>query len=163
MTKQEILQLGPGIHKIDVEQSIDVLFEIDNRVARATPALLPLENPKALSDFLVKEHTTDNYLMNDSDHHIVGYLSILDFDKEILEVLNLRTDPIFQGKGYGKKMMDFAEVIAKERKKNKIRLVTNVKNTQAVEFYKAIGYTIVKEAENYYGDGETRYIFEKKL
>jgi ribosomal protein S18 acetylase RimI-like enzyme len=42
-------------------------------------------------------------------------------------------------------------------------LVTNVKNLPAVHFYKRIGYKIVKEAENYYGDGETRYILEKKI
>ncbi len=163
MTKEEILKLGPGIHKINVEDTIDVLFELDDKVARATPELLPLESPHALSDFLIKEHTTDNYLMNDDTGHIIGYLSVLDFDADSLEVLNLGTDPDFQGKGFGKAMMDFAEGIAKEKGKNKIRLVTNVKNTKAVGFYKAIGYTIVKEAENYYGDGETRYIFEKKL
>ena len=163
MTKEEILQLGPGIHKINVEETIDVLFEIDNKVARATPSLLPLESPKELSDFLIKEHNSDNYLMNDDQGHVVGYLSVLDFDADSMEVLNFGTDPDFQGKGHGRAMMDFAEKLAKEKGKKKIRLVTNVKNTEAIGFYKAIGYTIVKEAENYYGDGENRYIFEKNI
>ena len=101
--------------------------------------------------------------MNDDQGHIVGYLSVLDFDADSMEVLNLGTDPDFQGKGHGRAMMDFAEKLAKEKGKNNIRLVTNVKNTEAIGFYKAIGYTIVKEAENYYGDGENRYIFEKNI
>jgi [ribosomal protein S18]-alanine N-acetyltransferase len=153
----------PGIHKIDVEKDIDVLFELDNKVARATPALLPLETPQELIDFLVNEHKTDNYLLNNDEGIPVGYLSVMDFDADSMEVLNLGTDPDFQGKGYGKEMMDYAEELAKEMGKKKIRLVTNVKNTQAIGFYKAIGYSIVKEVENYYGDGETRYIFEKMI
>ena len=163
MTKEEILKLGLGIHKVNVEETLDVLFELDNKMARATPELLPLESPKELLNFLIKDHQTDNYLMNDNEGHIVGYLSVLDFDETSLEVLNLGTDPDFQGKGYGRTMMNFAEKLAKERGKVKVRLVTNVKNSKAIGFYKAIGYTIVKEAENYYGDGETRYIFEKSL
>ena len=119
MNKEEILKLGPGIHKIDVEKSIDVLFEIDDKVARATPSLLPLKSPEKLSHFLIKEHNTDNYLMNDNEGNIVGYLSVLDFDENTLEVLNLGTDPDFQGKGFGKTMMDFAEEIAKGKNKNK--------------------------------------------
>jgi ribosomal protein S18 acetylase RimI-like enzyme len=152
-----------GIHKIDVQEEIETLFELDNKVARATPALLPLETPQELIDFLIKDHKSDNYLFNDEQGRAVGYLSVMDFDENTMEVLNLGTDPDVQGKGYGKKMMEYAEQLAKEGGKNKIRLVTNVKNNQAVGFYKAIGYSIIKEAENYYGDGETRYIFEKNL
>ena len=57
--------------------------------------------------------------------------------------------------------MDFTEQLARKVGRRKVKLVTNVKNTPAVEFYKKTGYKIVKEAKNYYGDGETRYIIEK--
>ena len=149
------------IRIIDVEKDIDVLFELDNKVARATPALLPLETPQELIDFLIKEHKTDNYLLYDEAGKAAGYLSVMDFDDDSMEVLNLGTDPDLQGKGYGRKMMEYAEGLAKDKNKNKIRLVTNTKNDQAVGFYKNIGYSIVKEVENYYGYGETRYVFEK--
>ncbi|MDO8507337.1 MAG: N-acetyltransferase [bacterium] len=152
-----------GIHKVSVEENIDELFALDSKVAEASPHLLPLETPEELSDFLTKEHQSDTYIFN-NEEGLAGYLSVIDIpDENALEVLNIGVDPKFQGEGYGKKMMLFAEEIAKENKKQKMKLVTNVKNDPAVQFYKRLGYAVIKEAENYYGDGETRYILEKNL
>ncbi len=83
--------------------------------------------------------------------------------ENIIEILNLGVDPKLQGKGIGRQMMRFAEKNAAELGREKVILVTNVKNLQAVGFYKKSGYKIVKEVPNYYSDGETRYIFEKTL
>lgn len=152
-----------NIRKVNVQEVLEELFELDNKVARATPALLPLETPQELYDFLEKEHHADTYLLDDENGKPVSYLSVFDFDADTMEVLNLGVDPEEQGKGLGKQMMVFAEKLARDGRKKKIRLVTNVKNDQAVKFYKRIGYVVVKEAPNYYGDGETRYIFEKVL
>jgi ribosomal protein S18 acetylase RimI-like enzyme len=44
-----------------------------------------------------------------------------------------------------------------------MKLVTNKKNVNAIGFYKRLGYKIIKEMPNYYGDGETRYLCEKPL
>ncbi len=154
---------GGEIQKVNVREVLNELFELDNKVARATPALLPLETPEELYKFLEEEHKSDTYILRDENGKMVAYLSVLNFDAESMEVLNLGVDPDLQGGGLGRKMMNFAEELASEQGKKKIRLVTNVKNDQAVNFYKKIGYVIVKEAENYYGDGETRYIFERSL
>ena len=152
-----------GIHKVSVEENIDELFALDSKVAEASPHLLPLETPEELSDFLTKEHQSDTYIFN-NEEGLAGYFSVIDIPNEsALEVLNIGIDPELQGKGYGKKMMLFAEEIAKENKRQKMKLVTNVKNDSAVQFYKKLGYDVIKEAENYYGDGETRYVLEKKL
>ena len=72
-------------------------------------------------------------------------------------------DPTLQGKGIGKQMMKFAEKIAVGLGRKRIELATSKKNLQAISFYKKIGYRIVKEVENYYGEGEIRYMCEKTL
>ena len=155
---------SPGAHKIDVSQNLSFLFKLDERIAKATPSLLPLENEKEFLEFLTKHEETDTYIWNDKDGNTVGFFVIIDFPNEnMCELYNIGVDPKFQGKGYGKKMMSFAEELAKNNKRDKMKLVTNVKNIQAVDFYKRIEYRIIKEVPNYYGDGETRYLFEKKL
>lgn len=124
---------------------------------------MPLETKEKLLDFLTKEHS-ETWVWKDADERFVGYISIIDMPKEnIIEILNLGVDPKLQGKGIGRQMMRFAEKNAAELGREKVILVTNVKNLQAVGFYKKSGYKIVKEVPNYYSDGETRYIFEKTL
>lgn len=153
-----------SISKIDVEKHLDELFALDVKVADATPSLLPLENKEKFLEFLIKEHKSDTYILEDKAGAYIGYLSVIDKPKEnAMEILNLGVDPDLQGNGYGKHMMEFAEKLAKDLGRRKTTLVTNTKNTQAIDFYKGIGYNIVKEIEDYYGDGETRYLFEKTL
>lgn len=158
------LPKNPGIYLVSVKENIEELFNLDEKVAKSTPSLLPLENSQSLLNFLTKEHESETYILNNDAGNFVGYLSIIDFPNEnYLEVLNLGVDPDFQGNGYGRKMMSFAEELAKGKGLKKIRLVTNVKNLSAIGFYKGIGYKIITEAKNYYGDGENRYIFEKAI
>ncbi len=163
MNRKEFSLLGPGLHQINILESINFLFEINNKVARSTPALLPLETPEELADFLLKEHASTTYILNDGNATSVGYVSLVDADTNTMEILTIGVDPEFQGLGLGKKMMDFAEDAAKRKGLQKIKLVTNVKNKKAIKFYTAIGYSVAEEAENYYGDGETRYVFEKAV
>jgi ribosomal protein S18 acetylase RimI-like enzyme len=149
--------------KIDVAANINELFVLDAKVAEASPAILPLETPRELEDFLIKDHHSDTYLQKTKNGNAVGYLSVIDLDGDAMEILNIGVDPKAQGKGYGRSMMQLAEELAKNLGKKKITLVTNPKNAQAIHFYKKLGYQITAEIENYYGDGEARYALEKLL
>ena len=60
-------------------------------------------------------------------------------------------------------MMEFTEKRAAKLGRKKVTLVTNTKNTKAIGFYKHLGYRNIKRIENYFGDGEARYLFEKRL
>lgn len=154
----------PGLHKVSVKDHIDELFALDVKVAAASPYIFPLETAQELSDFLVKEHVTDTYIWNTDEGKLAGYFSIIvNQEEKTLEVLNIGVDPVFQGKGYGRTMMECAEKIAQEHDLHTVMLVTNVKNIFAINFYKKVGYSIAREMKNYYGDGEDRYVFEKSL
>jgi ribosomal protein S18 acetylase RimI-like enzyme len=155
---------GPGPQLVNVRDHIDVLFALDSKIAEASPDLLPLGSPHELLAFLTVEHESDTYLWRGAAGELVGYLSVIDFpDRSVVEVLNVGVDPDAQGEGHGKAMMDYAERLAREASRHKLTLVTNVKNAQARRFYEGIGFTAVSEAENYYGDGETRVVFEKAV
>ncbi|MCL5106230.1 MAG: hypothetical protein M1331_02450, partial [Candidatus Marsarchaeota archaeon] len=57
----------------------------------------------------------------------------------------------------------FIEGLAAGSRRRKVILVTNKKNLRAINFYKSLGYAPIREIANYYGDGETRILFEKTL
>ncbi|MFA5174214.1 MAG: GNAT family N-acetyltransferase [Candidatus Pacearchaeota archaeon] len=81
-----------------------------------------------------------------------GVIGIEPKQKEI-EISFLLVDPQFQRKGIGKKLMDFVEY--KSKNIDKICLEVLIKN-KAVNFYKKIGYEIIKEKND-------KYVMEKKL
>ena len=58
-----------------------------------------------------------------------------------LYVHRLATHPEFWGKGYARRMMDFAEEFAKNKNFTSIRLDTFSKNIRNQKFYEARGYT----------------------
>ncbi len=168
LKKRKLLLYKPIKHpkakKIDIVKNLDSLFTLDVKIAKASPYLLPLQTKKELLDFLIKKHKSETWVWYDPHGTIVGYFSLVDMPKEsAMEVLNIGVDPDFQSKGYGRAMMAFIEGLATKNKRRKIILVTNKKNLHAINFYKSIGYTSIKEIANYYGDGETRILFEKTL
>lgn len=62
-------------------------------------------------------------------------------DDQNLYIHRLAVHPKNQKKGIARKLMDFAENIAKENRMKSIRLDTFSKNLRNIRFYKARGYT----------------------
>jgi ribosomal protein S18 acetylase RimI-like enzyme len=158
-----MLPKKPGANKIDVKDHLKELVAFDTLVAKASPYIFPLETPEKFLDFFTKEHKSDMYTWNDERGNLVGLISVINNPDDTMEVLNIWVHPDFQRKGHGKKMMIFAENLAKEFSKERVTLVTHPKNLPAINFYKCIGYLILKKIDNYYGDGEPRYLLEKEL
>ena len=97
-----LLPTQPGAHKIPVANYLDEFFKLDNKVAKASTYLLPLETSNELLNFLTIEHKSDTYIWNNSDGKLVGYFSIINLqDKDTLEVLSIIIDPDCQHQGYG--------------------------------------------------------------
>ncbi|MCW6159827.1 MAG: GNAT family N-acetyltransferase [Candidatus Micrarchaeales archaeon] len=141
-----------------------MLFLIEREIAKATPTLLQLGTKEKLLEFLTSEPESHTWLWTNKNGANVGYLTLIDKEEHgELEVLAIRILPGHQKSGYGKEMMAFAEKIAKKKGRAKVTLVTNIKNTIAIGFYKGLGYKVVKEIANYFGDGENRYLLVKEI
>ena len=54
----------------------------------------------------------------------------------------LAVDPRHRGKGYARQLMDEAENLLLDRKCPKLNLQIRSTNTQAIEFYRALGYEL---------------------
>lgn len=159
-----MLPKTPGFHKVSIEENLKQLFCFFAKLVKANPHILPFKTPKKFLEFFTLEHKCDIYIYNDDKRRFVGLISVIYIlNKNTMELLAILVDPVFQRQGYGKKMMLFAEELARKAGLKKVTLVTNIKNMSAIDFYKNIGYEIIKEEKNYYGDGETRLIFEKRI
>jgi ribosomal protein S18 acetylase RimI-like enzyme len=64
----------------------------------------------------------------------------------ILVVHRLAVSPDYQGNGYAKKLMKFAEMYASQQHYQAIRLDAYSINKKLLQFYKNLGYQITKEA-----------------
>ncbi|MBZ0326341.1 MAG: GNAT family N-acetyltransferase [Altibacter sp.] len=72
-----------------------------------------------------KEYDKVTWLTEDTNHYYIHRLAI---------------DPMFQGQGCARKLMDFAEALALKNKITSIRLDTFSKNIRNQRFYEARGY-----------------------
>ena len=61
-------------------------------------------------------------------------------NKNNLYIHRLAVHPEFQQKGIGRRLMDFAEIYAKEKKYNSVRLDTFSLNKRNLKFYESRGY-----------------------
>ncbi|MBW2976828.1 GNAT family N-acetyltransferase [Candidatus Woesearchaeota archaeon] len=79
------------------------------------------------------------------------------------EVYWLVVSKQFQGKGIGTKLMKFIEKYAKKKKFNGIYLYTHPIRKNTLNFYKKLGYHKVNEFPDYYINGDTSFLFGKRL
>jgi len=85
-------------------------------------------------------NSIENSDLNSTDHVVVGCLSLTKNIYNQIETCRMKQvaiDPNFQGHGIGKKMVLFAENLAKQRSINKITLKARM---TAFNFYKNLGY-----------------------
>ncbi len=82
--------------------------------------------------------------------------------KKILVIHRLVIDPIYQRKGYAKKMMDFAEDFAMKNKYSSIRLDTYTQNKVSFEFYRKRNYILCGKVF-FPGRPQPFYCLEKNL
>jgi ribosomal protein S18 acetylase RimI-like enzyme len=70
---------------------------------------------------------------------IVGFIDLKD-DPEMLSIANIAVRSAEQGKGYGRRLLTFAEEEAKRRGYGEIRLYVNALMTENIALYHHVGY-----------------------
>lgn len=92
--------------------------------------------------------------------HINYYKDVRSFEGMVYELKALIIDKKYQGKGYGAKLMKFAE---RKLRKIKARIIWLQTNKKEAAFYKALGYKPVEVYRNYWGKNRHRYVLLKYL
>lgn len=102
-------------------------------------------------------------LVADIGGKVVGYIAIMDIDRENSKIVSLAVKKEFRRRGIGTKLLSTAIERCKERNKKKILLEVRVSNYIAQKLYKKMGFRIVDVIPNYYQDGEDAYLMALDL
>lgn len=86
-------------------------------------------------------------------------VSLIDLPDALL-IENAAVDPLRQGHGLGRRLMQFAESEAVRRGFDRVRLYTNEVMTENLSIYRHLGYTEVRRSEE---DGYRRVFMEKAM
>lgn len=103
------------------------------------------------------------YVLEDTEQNdapIVGYVVLIPEDEKTLLLDNIGVSPRFQKKGYGRKLMLFAEEWAKEHGFHQIILYTNIVMHENLVWYPALGYA---ETHRVQEKGYSRVYFKKEV
>ena len=136
----------------DLERIHDVITDAYEKY------LTRMDRPPApvLRDY--KPHIENGFLWVIGDP-IIGLVS-LSPEKDYLLLQNIAVHPSAQGKGYGRKLMEFAEFRAHELKLERIRLYTNEVMLENIGIYSHLGYVEVGRGLD---EGYKRVFMEKTL
>ena len=125
------------------------------------------ENKKKYMDLLFladeQEDMIDRYLDKGEmfvllDPEAVAECVVCDLGEGIFEIKNIATDPGFQGKGYGRALIDF--VTAHYQGRCKKLLVGTGDSPLTVPFYKKCAFTEHHRVKNFFTDNYDHPIFE---
>ena len=92
------------------------------------------------------------------DPEPVAECVVCDLGNGVFEIKNIATDPAFQGKGYGRKLIEFVLDHYKDRCTQ--MLVGTGDSPLTVPFYKKCGFTEHHRVKNFFTDNYDHPIFE---
>lgn len=133
--------------------------------------ILELEKHCFLSDAFSRRQFY--YLINKSksefvvvrnNHKIIAYL-IIQTRKNSLKyrIYSLAIAPEVRNLGVGKKLLDYAEQLARKNNMHKITLEVSEKNAPAINLYTKHGFRTEKTNSGYYADGSSALVMMKEL
>lgn len=83
---------------------------------------------------------------------------VTDEGKGILEIKNIATEPVYQGKGYGKTLIDF--VAMKYKGKYSVLQVGTGDSPLTIPFYEKCGFVYSHSIKNFFTDNYDHPIYE---
>lgn len=108
----------------------------------------PHQFTKEEAAFRCGYHGKDIYSLLIESDEVVGYGMLRGWDEGFeTPSLGIAIDPVAQGRGLGRYMMEFLHRAAMERGASQIMLKVYPDNLQAVSLYKTLGYQFVAEQD----------------
>lgn len=98
--------------------------------------------------FELTENPFAYYVVLDQEG-IKAYLGLW-VHEDALQITTLGVDPACQGRGYGKRLVQYTLDVAKEAKASAITLEVRVSNEKAIGLYTAFGFKKVAMRKQYY-------------
>ncbi len=144
--------------RIKIARSTDVLA-IENIIQQAYHkyvAIMPKEPAPLLENYSEVVQGGSTFIGMQGEEAVA--VMVLKEHEEFMLINNLAVAPDYQGKGWGKAMLQLGEVLANKRGKMQTQLYTNEMMADNVSFYQNAGYQI---SDNRSEDGYSRVYFTK--
>ncbi|MDN5201872.1 GNAT family N-acetyltransferase [Fulvivirgaceae bacterium BMA10] len=123
--------------------------------------LLDLADPsRAMIDSYLNEGTCYIGILN---KEIIGVYVIKEISSGILEIMNIAVKENFQGKGYGKKLIDHVIDLAREKGFKQLHIGTGNSSIDQLAFYQKCGFEIHAIEKNFFLDNYIEPIFENGI
>lgn len=100
-----------------------------------------VEDENSISD----ESKTRDIFVLEENNKILGYISLRKKNVEVVWISSLYIDPEFQNKGYGARLLSFAEEYTKKQSCVILVLETHALAYWAINFYEKNGFRDIKE------------------
>lgn len=130
------------------------IIEIKENKKHFLPLLLLADEQEDMIDRYIDRGTM--YVLD--DHGVRCACIVTDEGNGILEIKNIATEPEYQGKGYGKALIDF--VAAKYKGKYSILQVGTGDSPLTIPFYEKCGFVRSHSIKNFFVDHYDHPIFE---
>ena len=119
--------------------------------------LLLAEEQESMIDRYLNRGTM--YLLVDGD--VKSECVVTDEGNGILEIKNIATEPAFQGKGYGKMLIDF--LVSKYRGRYTTLQVGTGAGSSVISFYEKCGFVPTHVIKNFFTDHYDHAIYENGI
>lgn len=144
--------------RIKIAKSTDVLA-IENIIQQAYHkyiAIMPKKPAPLLVDYSEVVEGGSTFIGMQGDKAVA--VMVLKEHEEFMMINNLAVAPAYQGKGWGKAMLQLGEILANKRGKAQTQLYTNEIMEENIAFYQKAGYQISANREE---EGYNRVCFKK--
>lgn len=140
-------------------------------ILRATGAFVEMEVDCALEllHLVLDDPAQKDYqvVVAEDDDVVVGYLLYGPVPLTVgsVELYWIATDPTVQGKGYGRRLMEFAEAEARRQGARLLCLETSGQDgyDRTRRFYDNLGYVMESRIKDFYKPGDDRLTYVKRL
>ncbi len=129
---------------------------------RDLPEILKIEKevfpePWSFYSFIIElNHPFNHFVVLEMENEIIGYMIAGEFE-ESYHLKNIAIKKEYQGKGYGKFLLNHLIEKAKKENKKFIFLEVRVSNERAIKFYEKLGFKRNRILKGYYGYKEDGY------
>lgn len=141
------------VKQAKTKQEVDAIIDLRDKILRK-----PWDQPRDTATDNLEESSINAYIA-DETANVVSCGRLQENEHKIGQIRFMAVDNSQQGKGLGKKIVEFLEIKAKELHLNKIELQAR---ENAVKFYESMGYKIKEPSFLLWGQIQ-HYLMEKRL
>ena len=112
--------------------------------------------------YKIEEDIKNDYVhiyVYDEDNNVLGFIHI-ENHFEITDVINIAVDKNYQGKGIGKKLLQY---VIDNTEAEKIMLEVKENNIAAIKLYESMGFKQIHVRPNYYEGNIDALIMERSI